>query len=246
MNVNALRQYLELLANSGIQELYIPESDKRQRLNNLHLQYSTCTKCPLHKNRHKFVYGEGNPNAIAMLIGEGPGEQEDLQGKPFVGAAGKLLDKMLAAINLNRSEIYITNIVKCRPPGNRNPELEERLACLPYLLEQINIIQPKILLIMGLVAAQTLLGNNNSLGWHREKIHCFMDIPTFVTYHPSALLRNSNWKKPAWIDLQEFEKEYQRVLKELSSPDANYPDKLKVAALNGLTDSGLLNSDSTK
>ncbi len=243
MKLNALHQYLEFLANSGIKELYFPGSDKRQRLNDLQIQYSTCSKCPLHKNHHNFVYGEGNPDAIAMLIGEGPGEQEDLKGRPFVGAAGQLLDKMLAAIHINRSEIYITNIVKCRPPGNRNPELEERLTCLPYLVEQINIIQPKILLIMGLVAAQTLLGNNNSLGWHREKIHYFMDIPVFVTYHPSALLRNSNWKRPAWIDLQEFEKEYRKILNELTNFDAKFPDKPNIATSNALTDSELPLSD---
>ena len=212
MSVNVLRQYLEFLKNCGIKELYYPQSDKQKHLTELQKQYSTCLKCPLHKNRHKFVYGEGNPDAIAMLIGEGPGEQEDITGRPFVGAAGQLLEKMLSAINLKRSDVYITNIVKCRPPGNRNPEAEERRACLPYLLEQIQIIQPKLLLLLGLVSAQTLLNNNNTLGWHRGKIHYFMDIPTLVTYHPSALLRNQEWKKPAWIDLQEFQKEYQKFL----------------------------------
>ena len=147
-----------------------------------------------------------------MVIGEGPGEQENLTGRPFVGAAGGLLDKMLAAIHLPREDIYITNIVKCRPPGNRNPESAERLACMPYLVEQIQIIQPKMLLILGLVAAQSLLGNDNTLGWHREHSHSFLDIPAYVTYHPAALLRNSNWKRPAWEDLQAFEKEYQKLL----------------------------------
>ena len=212
MSVNALRQYLEFLKNSGIKELYLPESNNQKRLNELQHQYSNCTKCSLSQSRHNFVYGEGNPNALAMLIGEGPGEQEDKTGRPFVGAAGQLLEKMLAAINLKRSDVYIANIVKCRPPGNRNPEAEERRACLPYLLEQIQIIQPKLLLLLGLVSAQTLLNNNNTLGWHRGKIHYFMDIPTLVTYHPSALLRNPEWKKPAWIDLQEFQKEYQKFL----------------------------------
>ena len=164
MSVNVLRQYLEFLKNCGIKELYYPQSDKQKHLTELQKQYSTCLKCPLHKNRHKFVYGEGNPDAIAMLIGEGPGEQEDITGRPFVGAAGQLLEKMLSAINLKRSDVYITNIVKCRPPGNRNPEVEERKACLPYLWEQIQIIQPKLLLLLGLVSAQTLLNNNNTLG----------------------------------------------------------------------------------
>jgi len=211
MSVNALRQYLEFLKNSGIKELYLPESNNQKRLNELQQQYSNCTKCSLSQSRHNFVYGEGNPNALAMLIGEGPGEQEDKTGRPFVGAAGQLLEKMLAAINLKRSDVYIANIVKCRPPGNRNPEAEERRACLPYLLEQIQIIQPKLLLLLGLVSAQTLLNNNNTLGWHRGRIHYFMDIPALVTYHPSALLRNPEWKRPAWVDLQEFQKEYEKL-----------------------------------
>ncbi|MDD2229866.1 MAG: uracil-DNA glycosylase [Candidatus Cloacimonetes bacterium] len=208
----ALRQYLELLKNSGIKELYRAESSKSSTLTKLQDKYSSCTKCPLNVGRIRFVYGEGNPEATAMLIGEAPGEKENISGRPFVGAAGQLLDKMLLAINLHRSDIYITNIVKCRPPGNRNPEASERLACMPYLVEQIQIIQPKILLIMGLVAAQTLLDNTNTLQWHRDKVHEFMGIPAFVTYHPAALLRNSNWKAPAWQDLQAFQKEYEKLI----------------------------------
>lgn len=211
MPKNALRQYLELLKNSGIKELYRAESNKLNILTKLHDKYETCTKCPLHVGRIRFVYGEGNADATAMLIGEAPGEQENISGRPFVGAAGQLLDKMLIAINLQRSDVYITNIVKCRPPGNRNPEANERLACIPYLVEQIQIIQPKILLILGLVAAQTLFDNANTLQWHRDKVHEFMGIPAYVTYHPAALLRNSNWKAPAWQDLQAFQKEYEKL-----------------------------------
>lgn len=143
-----------------------------------------------------------------MLIGEAPGDNENKTGLPFVGAAGQLLDKMLAAINLSRDEIYIANIVKCRPPGNRNPAPEEKIACLPILLEQIKIIRPKVFLIMGLVAAQTLFAKDENLGWFREKRPNLMGIPTFVTYHPAALIRNPNWKRPAWEDLQEFLKTY--------------------------------------
>ncbi|MDY0151817.1 MAG: uracil-DNA glycosylase [Candidatus Cloacimonas sp.] len=210
MSKSALRQYLELLKNSGIKELYHPENKKAAHLAKFQEQYSTCTLCALSTGRIRFVYGEGNPDAIAMLIGEGPGEQENLTGRPFVGAAGQLLEKMLLAINLRREDVYIANIVKCRPPENRNPSTDERLACLPYLVEQIEIIKPKLLLILGLVAAQTLLGNDNTLGWHREKVHSFMDIPAFVSYHPAALLRNPNWKRPAWEDLQAFQKEYEK------------------------------------
>jgi len=212
MSISALRQYLELLKNSGIKELYTPVSNKAEILAKLATKYSDCTLCPLHTGRIRFVYGEGNPDATVMIIGEGPGEQENLSGRPFVGAAGDLLNKMLMAIKISRKEAYIANIVKCRPPGNRNPESSERLACMPYLVEQIQVIQPKLLLVMGLVAAQSLFGNNNTLGWHRDKIHEFMGIPAYVTYHPAALLRNSNWKKPAWEDLQAFQKVYEKCL----------------------------------
>ena len=207
----AIRQHLELLQNCGIKELYKKPCEKAPSLAELELKYSDCTLCPLHTNRIKFVYGSGDPNAKAMLIGEGPGEQENLTGKPFVGKGGELLDKMLKAINLHRSELYIANIVKCRPPANRNPETEERLACLPYLIQQIEIIQPQILLLLGLVSAQTLLAQNQTLTWFREHELEFMGIPTYVTYHPAALLRNPDWKRPAWEDLQRFQKHYETL-----------------------------------
>ncbi len=209
MSSRALRQYLELLKTSGIGQLYRPANQKADLLASLNEKYATCTLCPLHTGRIRFVYGEGNPEAKVMVIGEGPGEQENQTGRPFVGAAGQLLDKMLFAINIKREDVYIANIVKCRPPGNRNPEQSERLACMPYLIEQIQIVQPKYLLLMGLVAAQSLLGNSNTLGWHRERAHEFMGLPTYVTFHPAALLRNPNWKKDAWIDLQAFQKVYE-------------------------------------
>jgi DNA polymerase len=206
MSIRAIRQHLELLLNSGIRELYELSSQARTSLEQLANQYANCQKCALHEGRVKFVYGEGDPQAGIMVIGEGPGEQENLSGRPFVGRAGDLLNKMLAAINLRREQVYIANIVKCRPPGNRNPLPEERIACLPYLIEQIQIIQPQIFLMMGLVAAQTLLSTNEAMGVLREREHVFMDRPAFVTYHPAALLRNEHWKRPAWEDLQRFQK----------------------------------------
>ncbi len=211
MSRRALIQYLELLHNTGIRQLFLPEDEKSRLLANLAVKYQDCDKCALASGRINLVYGEGNPNAKAMIIGEAPGDQENKSGRPFVGQAGQLLDKMLAAIQLSREQIYIANIVKCRPPENRNPQPEERLACMPYLIEQIEIIQPKIILIMGLVAAQSLLSNNESLGWHRGKRHEFMGIPVHVSYHPAALLRNPNWKHPAWEDLQLFQKEYEAI-----------------------------------
>lgn len=209
MSRKALIQYLETLKISGIREIYRPPDEKATRLAELAQKYAACQKCPLAAGRTHLVYGEGNPNARLIVIGEGPGEQEDLSGRPFVGAAGQLLDKMLAAIHIQRSDIYIANIVKCRPPGNRNPLPEERIACLPYLVEQIELIQPAFILIMGLVAAQSLLGNTESLSWHRLKVHSFMGIPAYVSYHPAALLRNPQWKHPAWEDLQFFQNAFE-------------------------------------
>ncbi|MDZ4122164.1 MAG: uracil-DNA glycosylase [Candidatus Cloacimonadaceae bacterium] len=215
MSLKALRQYLELLKNCGIKEIYRSEDhegfSKQGLLAELAGKYSTCTLCKLHTGRINFVYGDGNPDADIMVIGEGPGEQENLQGKPFVGRAGQLLTDMLKAINISRPDVYIANIVKCRPPGNRNPEAEERLACLPYLVEQIEIVQPRIFLLMGLVAAQTLLDSKESMGTMREQNHELFGRPAYVTYHPAALLRNENWKRPAWDDLKRFRDHYQQL-----------------------------------
>ncbi|HOC94613.1 MAG TPA: uracil-DNA glycosylase [Candidatus Cloacimonadota bacterium] len=210
MTLRALQQHLEMLQNSGIGEIYREAKDKAALLAKLKLQHSTCTLCPLHEGRIKFVYGEGNPDAIAMLIGEGPGEQENLSGRPFVGRAGDLLTKMLAAIEIKREDVYICNIVKCRPPGNRNPENPEREACLPYLLEQIEIIQPKLIMMLGLVAAQTLLQTRQPMQELHTVTHEFMGIPSYVTYHPASLLRNERFKYPAWDDLKRFRLDYDR------------------------------------
>ncbi len=206
-----MQQHLELLKNFGIKELYRSEQTEENDLTKLAVAYSGCTKCPLHTGRIKFVYGEGNPHAKAMVIGEGPGDQENQTGRPFVGAAGKLLTDMLNAIQISREDVYICNIVKCRPPGNRNPESAEREACLPYLLEQIAIIQPKLILMLGLVAAQTLLHSNLSMEKLRQTTHEFQGIKTYVSYHPAALLRNPNWKRPAWEDLKLFRDDYQSL-----------------------------------
>lgn len=215
MTKRALLQYLELIKESGIEQVFAQPSqaaeDKAKLLEKLRNENLDCEKCSLAEGRIKLVFGSGNPNAKAMLIGEAPGENENKSGLPFVGAAGQLLDKMLAAINLHRDEIYIANIVKCRPPGNRNPAPEEKTACLPIILEQIKIIQPQSLLIMGLVAAQTLFGTNENLGWFRQNKPQLFGLPTFVTYHPAALIRNPNWKRPAWEDLQEFQRVYQSL-----------------------------------
>ncbi len=170
----------------------------------LRLKYSSCKKCPLHQTKHSFVYGDGNQNAEIMIIGEGPGAKEDQQGHVFVGPAGELLTKMLKAIEIDRTDVYITNIVKCRPPQNRDPFPIEKQACLPYLKEQISIIKPKVILLFGKVAATTLINdpNGNTLSFYRGKEWSYQGIRTFVTYHPSALLHNSSYKLPTWHDLQ--------------------------------------------
>jgi DNA polymerase len=162
----------------------------------------TCTACGLCRQRKQAVFGVGNESAPWLFIGEGPGADEDEQGEPFVGQAGKLLDSMLAAIGLARGrEVYIANVVKCRPPGNRVPSPEEAAACAPYLDRQIELISPKLIVALGKTAVLRLLGADSSLASLRGRIHRYRDIPLVVTYHPAYLLRNLPDKAKAWEDL---------------------------------------------
>jgi DNA polymerase len=158
-----------------------------------------CALCP---HRTNAVPGEGNPQARLFLCGEGPGATEDAQGRPFVGQAGNLLNGILEAIEIPRESVYITNIVKCRPPQNRKPLPDEIAACIPYLHRQIEIIRPKVILALGGTAGEAILGVRKSLGELRGKVHTYNGIPLVVTYHPAALLRNPNWKKPTWDDVR--------------------------------------------
>ncbi|MCD4829982.1 MAG: uracil-DNA glycosylase [Candidatus Cloacimonetes bacterium] len=174
-------------------------------------EIQSCQRCKLHEGRNYVVYGEGSATARLMIIGEGPGAEEDRTGKPFIGRAGQLLTKMLAAIHIDRQDVYIANIVKCRPPGNRDPRREEVEACLPYLREQIELIRPGVILLLGRVAARTLLGIDQSLGAYRKRVHEFAGVPVYVTYHPAALLRTPAWKRAAWEDLQRLEKHYNNL-----------------------------------
>ena len=161
-----------------------------------------CTACALHKGRNKTVFGVGDERADWLFVGEGPGADEDVQGEPFVGQAGKLLDNMLAAIHLQRgTNVYIANIVKCRPPGNRNPQAEEAAACAPYLKRQIELVQPKLIVALGKVAAVNLLGRDASISSLRGSVHDCGGIPLIVTYHPAYLLRTLPDKAKAWEDL---------------------------------------------
>jgi DNA polymerase len=163
---------------------------------------ASCTRCPLHATATNPVPGEGNPNADFMCVGEAPGATEDQTGRPFVGAAGQLLTKILDAIGFKREDVYICNVLKHRPPGNRNPLPDEVKACSPYLIRQIELIRPKVILALGTFAAQTLLNTTLSIGKLRGQVHRYYGVPLVVTYHPAALLRNPGWKRPTWEDVQ--------------------------------------------
>ena len=170
-----------------------------------------CRKCPLGETRNRFVFGVGNPEADVVLVGEAPGAEEDKQGEPFVGRAGKLLDKILEAVHFTRDDVFICNILKCRPPNNRDPLPSEVEQCEPYLHKQLELLQPKVMLALGRIAAQTLLRTNSSLTKLRAETHSYQGIPLIVTYHPAALLRNPNWKRPTWEDVQKFRALYDEL-----------------------------------
>jgi len=163
---------------------------------------SGCSKCDLHRSRTQTVFGVGDHNAALLIIGEAPGRDEDLQGEPFVGRAGQLLNAMLAAIGFQRDQVYIANILKCRPPNNRDPEPGEADACNPWLQQQIELIQPDVILALGRIAAQRLLNTDQSLAAMRGKQHHYAGIPLIVSYHPAYLLRKPIEKRKSWQDLK--------------------------------------------
>ena len=205
----AIKQYLEYLKLSGIQDIFVKPPiniNKAELLQELEEKYHTCKKCALHTGRNKFCYGNGNPNARLLIIGEGPGADEDRMGEVFVGRSGQLLTKMLSAIKLSRDEVYIANIVKCRPPANRNPAKAEAAACRGYLDQQIILIQPKVILAVGAVAAHNLLQNEESVKQLRQRPHQYgnAQTPLLVTYHPAYLLRSPAQKSKVWEDLQKL------------------------------------------
>jgi len=167
----------------------------------LQAEVASCTKCELHSSRTQTVFGIGNHNADVLIIGEAPGQDEDAQGEPFVGRAGKLLDAMLLAIGLQREEVYIANILKCRPPGNRDPHADEVSQCHPYLQQQIELLQPKVIFAVGRIAAQSLLQTDETVGKLRGRLHDFQGIPMIVSYHPAYLLRKPTEKRKSWHDL---------------------------------------------
>ncbi|MBD3366983.1 MAG: uracil-DNA glycosylase [Candidatus Eisenbacteria bacterium] len=169
-----------------------------------------CERCELARGRNNVVFGTGNTNARLMFVGEAPGKDEDLSGVPFVGRAGKLLDKILESAAIERDDVYIANIIKCRPPGNRTPLSNEIESCLPYLARQYEFIKPRIICTLGLPATQTLLGMRGSMGSLRGKIYRSGDIRVIPTYHPAAALRDPKYKRPIWQDFLLIKREYER------------------------------------
>jgi len=224
----SLAETLAYLADIGYEEVYLRASREEGRgspdlrigeggtpvspapdqavadlFDRLSAEVASCRRCRLCEGRQRTVFGTGNPSAELMFIGEGPGAEEDRQGLPFVGRAGELLNRIIAAIDRERSDVYIANIVKCRPPGNREPQPDEVAACRGYLEQQIDAIAPKVLVALGRVAAQTLLGNATPIGKMRGQWFQVRGVPTMVTYHPAALLRNPGLKRPTWEDMQQ-------------------------------------------
>jgi uracil-DNA glycosylase family 4 len=207
------------------EELSIRKEDSKERPSGwieLKQAVPACTACGLHKGRAQTVFGVGDENADWLLIGEAPGAEEDRLGEPFVGQAGRLLDNMLAAIDLRRGDnVYIANVLKCRPPGNRNPEPDEVAKCTPFLLKQIGLIQPKLIVAMGRFAAQTLLNTDATIASLRGRLHNYAGVALIVTYHPAYLLRSLPDKSKAWADLV-FAK---KTMLELSRKQKEQPPK---------------------
>jgi DNA polymerase len=187
------------------------ETPAAARLAAVREELGDCQRCKLAPTRHSLVFGVGSPTADLMFVGEGPGADEDRLGEPFVGAAGQLLDKMIAAMGLRREEVYICNIVKCRPPRNRDPEPDEVDTCKPFLLQQIAAIRPRLIVALGKPAAQCLLQSTAPIGALRGRWHDFEGVPLMPTYHPAALLRNEGYKRPTWEDLKQVMAEMDRL-----------------------------------
>jgi len=218
----ALRSYLEDLRETGIDELplvispprpggpqetpALPAGPVRETLTEIRADLGDCRRCKLCDGRTTIVFGSGSPAAKVLFVGEAPGRDEDLQGEPFVGEAGQLLTKMIAAMGFKREEVYICNVLKCRPPGNRNPEPDEIECCSPFLLRQVQAIAPQVIVALGTFAAQTLLGSGVPISRLRGKFHDYHGIPLMPTFHPSYLLRSPEKKRDAWSDLQQVMK----------------------------------------
>ena len=214
--ITDLKSYFEYLRGMGISGIPISEDRSREvlpdvffppmslALEDVRKELGDCRRCKLHRTRRTLVFGEGNKQARLMIIGEGPGHDEDIQGKPFVGRAGQLLTKILQSIHLQREEVYITNIIKCRPPQNRNPEPDEIQNCYPFLHQQIRAIRPRIICALGTFAAQTLLKTGAKITTLRGRFYDFSGIKVVPTYHPAYLLRNPERKREVWEDMKQI------------------------------------------
>lgn len=209
--IGDLKFYLEYLKGMGI--ISIPASEMKPdepdqsnvlTLADVQKELGDCKRCKLHRTRRTIVFGEGNEKATLMFIGEGPGYDEDVQGRPFVGRAGQLLTKIIQSINLSREEVYIANIIKCRPPQNRNPEPDEIQSCSLFLMKQIRVIQPKIICALGTFSAQTLLKTDTKITALRGKLFDLEGIKVIPTYHPAFLLRNPDKKREVWEDMKKI------------------------------------------
>lgn len=209
--VAQIKGHLRYQKELGIQTLLT--QGKRQEpltLDSIRQELGECTRCRLHEGRNHVVFGEGNPHAALVFVGEGPGREEDLQGKPFVGRAGELLTRIIEAIELTREDVYIANIVKCRPPNNRDPKLDEIQTCLPFLLKQLEAIKPRIICCLGTFAAQTLLGTEERISALRGRFHDYKGTKLMPTFHPAFLLRNPQFKRDVWEDMKMIREEYQK------------------------------------
>jgi len=189
----------------------IKPSPSPSTLEDLRAELGDCRRCKLHSGRTQIVFGVGNPRAKLVFVGEAPGRDEDLQGEPFVGQAGQLLTKIIQAIQLKREEVYIANIIKCRPPENRNPEPDEIAACEPFLVKQLQVIQPRLICALGTFAAQTLLKSEEKISALRGRFHQYQEIPVMPTYHPAYLLRNASRKREVWEDMKKIKQEYDKL-----------------------------------
>lgn len=196
----------------GNEKIMREEWEFAESIDELEEMIKDCRKCELWKTRTNFVFGVGNPKADIVVIGEAPGADEDLKGEPFVGRAGQLLNKILEATGFKREDVFICNILKSRPPGNRNPMPAEVDLCKPYLDKQLKLIDPKLILLLGKVASESLLKTKEPLNKLRGKTHDYKGWKVRVTFHPAALLRNPNWKRPTWEDMQQFKEIYDEII----------------------------------
>ena len=212
--IASLEDYLRCRKEEGFEGLPVADepilAGSAHLLQNIRQELGECTRCKLHRQRTHIVFGTGNPEARLVFVGEGPGEDEDRQGEPFVGRAGQLLTRIINSINLTREEVYIANIIKCRPPGNRNPEPDEIKACEPFLIKQLEAIQPKIICALGTFAAQTLLETDEKISRLRGRFFPYRNARLIATFHPAFLLRNSERKRDVWEDMKMIREEYCR------------------------------------